>query len=203
MGIAAYYLNLRVHDWVAVTGDASLSGDLVAVGGVREKLLGAYKYYGSTRGTELAQTHGRLTVVLPSDNVVGGVVGEMPDFLDGNAAYKIQFPRALREELVVQEAADLFTLLALAILLPEGHARPQLVRPPRPPHSLSLARCIHTNDRGGMVVVMECALLQPGSGKVEHALDANVRLTWAQPRLGLPATWLSYGGVHVWSCRHC
>lgn len=179
MGLAAYYLDLKVHNWVAVTGAMTLSGDLGGVGGLREKLLGAFRHQmgQSESGSQSEEDRGKLTVVVPHENVVGGVVGETLHYLDGGAARKTRVPKAVRDGLHVQEAADMFTVLALALLPSEEGGRqqlPPLVRPPRPPHSLSLARCIDITDGGGILLVMECALLQPGSGNVVHTSDAQV-----------------------------
>src|SRR5690606_22172067 len=90
----------RVRRDVAMTGEITLRGRVLPIGGVKEKLLGAHRA-------------GIQHVILPAENAV-----ELEDL-----------PEDVRAELTVHPVSDLGEVLAIA-LLPPGEARPAREAPP-------------------------------------------------------------------------
>lgn len=172
--LVAFYMDVEVAAGVGVTGEASLCGDVCEVGGLRNKLLGAY---GMVLGAGAPPS---FSVVLPSDNVEGGLVVEHHDLLDATASVKLGVPSAVRQALHVYAAPDLFSVLALTLPAlaqacgDEGQEGGlTVVRPARPVDKLALARSLVATDKGGMLIMVECALLQPGTGKAIYTHEAQ------------------------------
>lgn len=93
--LVGYYWDLEVaHERLVITGEATLSGAVGSVGGLRGKLLAAYHHL-IVATSDSSFVTGSACVIVPSDNTsaTSGVLVENPSVVNARAMVKVRGAR--------------------------------------------------------------------------------------------------------------
>lgn len=116
--LVGYYWDLEVaHERLVITGEATLSGALGSVGGLRGKLLAAYHHLIVAK-SDSSFVAGSACVIVPSDNTSGasGVLVENRSAVNARAMVKVRGARSVGMEQKHDSAKAAHGSMALMLL---------------------------------------------------------------------------------------
>ena len=109
--MVASFLNIRVHQNLIITGEITMEGKVLPVGGLQEKALAAISAHPGTT----------VNMIIPSGNVIGGrIISDWCHSPTTVGQKWLCLDKVQRQRLKVFAAETVFDVLELALIRDQG-----------------------------------------------------------------------------------